>query len=91
MGLPAARRQRVSGVLAEDLHCPPSLDFLCRMNVRPAPGGGYTLHPVPFKTASLPLCMGSNATFVSPIGEGPYPKGTVLEVELLRDESLLDR
>ena len=35
--------------------------------------------------------MGSNATFVSPIGEGPYPKGTVLEVELLRDESLLDR
>ena len=91
LGLPAARRQRVSGVLAEDLHCPPSLDFLCRMNVRPAPGGGYTLHPVPFKTASLPLCMGSNATFVSPIGEGPYPKGTVLEVELLRDESLLDR
>ena len=90
-GLPVPVRQKVTGILAEDLNCPASLDFLCRMDVRPDANGGYTLHPLPFKTASLPLCMGSNATFVSPIGEGPYPKGTMLEVELLRDVTMLDR
>ncbi|MDV3425802.1 MAG: molybdopterin molybdotransferase MoeA [Bacillota bacterium] len=89
LGLPVIKRQRVSAVLTEDMPCPKQISFLCKVNVKKAEDGIYTASPIPFKTASIGMCLGTNAQFVSEIGEGNYKKGDIIFVELLCSEEFI--
>lgn len=86
--LPVPRRERVRGVLTRDMRCAPPMEFLCRVEVR-RQGDSCTVTPLNRGQADLPSILRSNAMFLSPIGESIYPAGTSVEVELLRDMSLL--
>lgn len=88
LGLPMPIRRRVKGKLTADMSGARHVDYLNRVNVSRGPEG-YRITPVDKMTADLPAQLQSNAMFISPIGEGRYPAGTELEVELLRDPSLI--
>jgi len=90
LGVPRIKRQRINAMLAEDMPCPKSISFLCKINLEKNEEGIYIATPVAFKTASMGMCLGTNAQFVSEIGEGDYKKGDIIEVELLcREEFIL--
>ncbi len=88
---PPLQRQRVQGVLMEDMKCPAPLEFLCRVQVVRGADGDYEIWPRPFKTSSLPGVLSSNGLFVSPIGDKGYCRGEKIEVELLRGEEWITR
>ena len=75
-------------VLAEDLRCAPRFDFLNLVEVL-RDGDKYYVEPRDRGKTPLPVILKSNALFVSPAGEGFYAAGRSIEVELLRDRSLL--
>ena len=92
LGLPMIKRQRVTAVLTENMSCPKFISFLCKMNVEKAEDGTYLAAPVPFKTAGIGICLGTNGQFVSEIGEGDYKKGDAIDIELLcSEEFILER
>ncbi|MDR0648001.1 MAG: molybdopterin molybdotransferase MoeA [Synergistaceae bacterium] len=87
--IPMPKRQRIQGKLMEDMHSTPHMAILCRMDVVKT-ANGYECYPRSFHSESLPLCMGTNAMYVSPIGESARDKGELIEVELLRGEEYLE-
>ena len=90
LGLPTPERVKVRGKLTADMGGARHVDFLNRVNVSLGKEG-YLIHPVDKMVSDLPSQLTSNAMYISPIGEGHYEAGTELEVELLRDHSLLPR
>ncbi|MBV7276015.1 molybdopterin molybdotransferase MoeA [Clostridium sp. PL3] len=90
LDLPMIKRQRVSAVLAEDMFCPKSISFLCKINVEKRSDGTYMATPVPFKASSIGMCLGTNGQFISEIGEGDYKKGDAIEIELLCSKEFIN-
>jgi len=89
LGLPMIKRQRITAVLNENMHCPKPISFLCKINVEKRSDGTYVATPVPFKAARIGMCLGTNGQFVSEIGEGDYKKGDAIEIELLCSEEFI--
>lgn len=89
LGLPAMKRQKVTAVLTNDMPCPKPVSFLCKVNVKKTETGEYIATPIPFKAASIGMCLSTNGQFVSEIGEGDYKKGDSIEIELLRSEEFI--
>jgi molybdopterin molybdotransferase/putative molybdopterin biosynthesis protein len=89
LSVPPLRRQKITGVLAEDLSCPPSMEILCKVQVRRNEDGGYAVYPCSRGNAAMSAIMTSNAMYVSKIGDTGYKKGDTIEVELLRSEEYL--
>lgn len=89
LGLPMMKRKKVNAVLAEDMPCPKSISFLCKMNVQKKSDGTYIAIPAPFKSVPINICLGTNGQFISEIGEGDYKKGDSIEVELLCSEEFI--
>ncbi len=89
LGLPMIKRQRVTAILTEDMQCPKFISFLCKVNVQKTAAGIYTATPIPFKVASIGMCLSTNGQFISEIGEAVYKKGDSIEVELLRGEEFI--
>ena len=88
LGLPVPERETVRATLTEDLRCAPRFDFLNLVEVL-RDGDKYYVEPRDRGKTPLPVILKSNALFVSPAGEGFYAAGRSIEVELLRDRSLL--
>ena len=76
--------------LTADMRCAPRFDFLNLVEVL-RDGDKYYVEPRDRGKTPLPVILKSNALFVSPAGEGFYAAGTEIEVELMRDRSLLPR
>ncbi|OBR93921.1 molybdopterin molybdenumtransferase [Clostridium ragsdalei P11] len=89
LGIPMIRRQKVTAVLTEDMPCPKPISFLCKMDIGKKTDGTYIATPVPFKTSSIGMCLGTNGQFISEIGEGDYKKGDAIEIELLCSEEFI--
>lgn len=89
LGIPMIRRQKVTAVLTEDMPCPKPISFLCKMDIGKKTDGTYIAAPVPFKTSSIGMCLGTNGQFISEIGEGDYKKGDAIEIELLCSEEFI--
>lgn len=68
----------------------PTMAILIRMEVVETEEG-YECYERPFKAMSLPACMASNAMYVSEPGETLIPRGTMLDVELLRGREFIER
>lgn len=88
LGLPVPEREKVRATLTADLRCAPRFDFLNLVEVL-RDGEKYYVEPRDRGKTPLPMILTSNALFISPAGESLYPAGTEIEVELLRDRSLL--
>ena len=88
--IPERENPTITGVLADDLHCPPHFDFLVRINVRKT-DSGFILFPVGARSASAAEVVSADTMFVSRTGESFYPKGTALTVELLQNKGFLER
>ncbi|MDR0838855.1 MAG: molybdopterin molybdotransferase MoeA [Oscillospiraceae bacterium] len=88
LNIPARENPRITGILSEELRCPPHFDFIVRMNVRRTESG-YVLYPAGRGSASSAEVSSADAMFVSVKGESLYPKGSELTVEMLRDTGFL--
>ena len=88
LGLPVPERESVRATLTADLRCAPRFDFLNLVEVL-RDGDKYYAEPRDRGKTPLPVILTANALFVSPAGESFYAAGTEIEVELLRDRSLL--
>ncbi|MCC8140418.1 MAG: molybdopterin molybdotransferase MoeA [Lachnospiraceae bacterium] len=87
--IPARKREKVRARLMEDIHSSPTMAILMRMEVAETEDG-YVCQERSFRESSLPVCMASNAMYVSEVGESFVPKGTMLEVELLRGREFIE-
>lgn len=90
LNLPERENPKITGVLAEDLRCPPHFDFLVRLNVRRT-DTGFALYPVGARIASIAAVSSADAMFVSLKGESLYEKGSELTVELLQNVAFLEK
>jgi molybdopterin molybdotransferase/putative molybdopterin biosynthesis protein len=89
LSVPPLRRQKVTGILAEDLSYPPRMEILCRVQVRRSKGGGYVIYPCSRDNTTMSATLTSNALYINKLGETGYKKGDMIEVELLRSEEYL--
>jgi molybdopterin molybdotransferase/putative molybdopterin biosynthesis protein len=89
LSIPFLQRQKISGVLMEDLICPSPLEFLCQVQVCRNGEDGWAIYPRTRENANTAAIMSANAMFISKIGEEIYEKGSILEVELLRSAEYL--
>jgi molybdopterin molybdotransferase/putative molybdopterin biosynthesis protein len=90
LSIPPLRRQKITGVLTEDLPSPPHMEILSRIHARRTEEGGCVISPCSRDNSTMASMMASNAMYVSKIGDNGYKKGALLEVELLRNEEYLD-
>lgn len=89
LGLPIICREKIKGILTEDMHFPKFMEFLSRVNVSKNEDGTYNVKPVSFKTSGFASCLSTNALYISKIGESEYRAGDSIEVELLRSREFL--
>jgi len=83
--IPVRKKQKIRGILMEDICPTPHMAILIRMNaVRK--NGRYELYPVSFRQAGMPECLTTNAQYVSEVGESERKRGEEIEAELLRGE-----
>ncbi len=87
-GLPVPEREKVKAVLTKDMRCAPRFDFLNRVEIY-RDGDRFFAEPMERGKTDLPSSLITNALFISPAGESFYPAGTEIEVELLRNRSLI--
>lgn len=87
---PVRMRETVRATVMEDIHAPRPMALLIRMDVFETEQG-YICYSKPFRKNSLPASMTSNAMYISEIGEDFIPKGTELEVTLLRGREFIEK
>ncbi len=90
LGIPARKRETVTATLMDDISSGKNMAILIRLDVFEAEDG-YVCYCKPFRNASIPSSMSSNAMYVSDIGESFVPKGTRIEVELLRGKEYIKK
>ncbi len=83
LGIPPKKHETVRATLMNDIRSGENMAILIRMDVYKSEDG-YVCRSRPFRGASLPSSLSSNAMYVSDIGESYVPKGAEIEVELLR-------
>lgn len=88
--LPMPKRERIEGVLMEDIRSTPHMAQFTRVNAVKRQDGTYELYPLSSHKTILPLCMASNALYVCEVGENGRSKGEILSAELLRGEEYLN-
>ncbi len=86
---PMPQRERITGRLMESIRSTEHMATLTRINVRKE-GEDYLLYPLSLHRYSLPLCLASNAMYVSEVGEAGVEKGEEIEVELLRGREMME-
>ena len=94
LGVPVRKIPTVQAQAAAAVSGPPQMANIARVNLvrdsNPANPSGYTAEFLNFKAGDLAACMASNAQRVSPLGEHGFEAGTLVDVELLRGEELID-
>lgn len=76
-------RKTVKAILTEDMMSPKGIDFLCKLQVTIDSEGNCYGRPLNFSNANSAEIIIANGYFTSPIGEGDFKKGAVIEIELL--------
>jgi molybdopterin molybdotransferase/putative molybdopterin biosynthesis protein len=91
-GIPVpARRRTVPAKLAADLKTPPGMELFYKLVITEGPEG-YIAQPTAFFDTPGPRVAGfSNGRFISELGKSLYPKGSVIDVELLRDPEFIKK
>ena len=84
LGLPNVAKQKITGIITEDLERWGDVEFLSMMNVKKE-NDQYYVTPLDFKSMNLAKCMSANAMYVFDLGGNAFKKGDLIEVELLRD------
>lgn len=84
LGLPNVAKQKITGIITEDLERWGDVEFLSMMNVKKE-NDQYYVTPLDFKSMNLAKCMSANAMYVFNLGGNAFKKGDLIEVELLRD------
>ncbi len=82
--LPVPKKVTVKCKLLHDMEVFEDIAFISKMNVYRC-NGEYYVSQVKRERSDQPKMLSANAMFISPIGESVYPKGTILEIELLRN------
>ena len=94
LDVPVRKIPTVQAQAAAAVSGPPQMANIARVNLvrddNPANPSGYTAEFLNFKAGDLAACMASNAQRVSPLGEHGFEAGTLVDVELLRGEELID-
>lgn len=92
LSVPVRSIPTVKARAAAEVAGPPQMANIARVNLVRDAGSptGYTANFLNFKAGDLAACMASNAQRVSPIGERGFETGTIVDVELLRGEELID-
>jgi molybdopterin molybdotransferase/putative molybdopterin biosynthesis protein len=90
LSVPSPRRQKITGVLMEEISCAPHMELLSRVQVRRDAENGWAIYPCSRDHSTMAAMMSSNAMLVTRIGDSVYKKGELLEVELLRSEEYID-
>ena len=94
LGVPVRKIPTVQAQASAAVSGPPQMANIARVNLvrddNPANPSGYTAEFLNFKAGDLAACMASNAQRVSPLGEHGFEAGTLVDVELLRGEELID-
>ncbi|MGN1032857.1 MAG: molybdopterin molybdotransferase MoeA [Intestinibacter sp.] len=84
LNLPSVAKQKITGIITEDLERWGDVEFLSMMDVKKE-GDQYYITPLDFKSMNLARCMSANAMYVFKLGGNAFKKGDLIEVELLRD------
>ncbi|MBR6331751.1 MAG: molybdopterin molybdotransferase MoeA [Dehalococcoidales bacterium] len=82
--MPVPKKDTVRCKLLHDMKVFKDIAFISKMNVYRC-NGEYYVSQVKRERADQPKMLSANAMFISPIGESEYLKGTILEIELLRN------
>ena len=86
--LPVPKKETVKCKLLHEMKSPPRIAFINKMNVYRC-NGEYYVKQVMRGRSDQPTMLRANAMFISPIGESLYPKGSEIEVELLRNKAFI--
>lgn len=80
LGIDSQPLYRRTVTLAEDIHTPPVMTRLVRLNVEETPEGPVAYQPQGH--GGMPETMKTNAMFMSELGKFVYPAGSTVEVEM---------
>jgi molybdopterin molybdotransferase/putative molybdopterin biosynthesis protein len=85
LGIPPVRPQKIKAQLTEDLHTPDSIEFLNRLHISRSEDGTFLATPLKLNRAAgeVYILGADSGQFVNAIGTSLYPKGSVIEAELL--------
>lgn len=90
LGIPFPKRPTVTATVAEDIKYGKSMEILCKMFVRRTENG-YEAWQVPFKGTNGTQALRSDAMYITDPDKDLCPKGSLIEIELLRGEEYLGR
>lgn len=88
--VPLPRRPVVKATVAEDIKYGKGMEILCKMFVKRTENG-YETWQVPFKGTNGTQALCADALYVTDPGKSLCPKGSEIEIELLRGEEYLGR
>jgi molybdopterin molybdotransferase/putative molybdopterin biosynthesis protein len=85
LGTAPIRPRTITAELTEDLHTPPDLEFQNRLHLKKDSQGKFTASPLELnREPGKPYILGADSgQFVNAFGVSLYPKGSLIEVELL--------
>lgn len=89
LGISLPRREAVVAELTAPLRTPPMFSMLTQMRVERRADGTYTATPLAFRgpgAVSTARALTANGMYVSAPGELPHGEGTLIQVELLRQD-----
>lgn len=87
--LPVPRRQKIKGILKEEIAAPPTMEIFCLMDVEKT-SEGYYVKQKPWKGGSMADSMSAGAFYITELGTKVKHPGEILEVTLLRGEEDFD-
>ncbi len=88
LGIPVPVGRKVQGYLTREFYGPKNVRFLCMMHVEER-DGYYSITPLPRGVVDQAVMIRGNAMYFSPEGENYLPEGALIEVDLLRDYSMI--
>lgn len=83
------QKEKITGILKEDLPKGGPVEIIHRLNVRREEDGSYGIYPLSRDKASSAAIMNSNAQYITSLFEEAHPAGSKLTVELLRNRGSL--
>lgn len=86
LSIPVPQRIRASAVLTDELHSRKPIAFLHRLHVDQQVDGSYAATPLSIDGHGAVRNLCADALFITRIGDDYYPKGSEIEVELVRHQ-----
>lgn len=88
--IPFPKRPTVTATVTEDIKYGKTMEILCKMDVIRTENG-YETYQIPFKGSNGARALCSDAMYITDPETNLCPKGSVIEIKLLRGEEYLGR